>query len=773
MKSRPTYKWLLPAIPILSVIALPTYAQETQLEQINVEDSVTAETNKTSPNVVSKNVTTIQNEMIRDTRDLVRYTTDVGISDNGRFLKGFAMRGVEDNRVGISIDGVSLPDSEENSLYARYGNFNNSRLSIDPELIQTIDIVRGSDSFNSGSGTLGGGVNYKTLEPQNIVKEGNKFGALLRGAYASKNSEWIRTGGVAYVGEKVDALLMYSQRTGHEFKSRGSGPEYMRSSSQHPDPVTQRFHNYLAKVGYQINDNHRIGASINGQKGGRYIDERSYTLSSLWREADDQNERLNANLYYIYAPSSGWLSYSKFDIDYQYTDLAAVNYKGGRTFKTDEKELYEIYDRRMKTKFTRGSAELVAQPFNLFGEHTLTLKGYISQRDFENINEDTINMTSSKDKIIYTIQYPIRTKQYGLSLKDHVKWNDIFSSNLGARYDYTKLVPRSLNAPCSDACLKEGKPKETSFSTLSTFLGLDAQLGHAWSLGYNISTGYRVPTASEMFFSFTNAYGTWKSNPSLKPEKSINHTLSLKGNGDKGLFDLTLYQTNYRDFLFEQESIIEQTQYGRVFQTQVQQMVNLDKAKVYGVEAKTHVNLDQFVSVIPAGFKFYGALGYSKGTLSNKANLLSIQPFKAIIGLDYEAPNGKWAIFNRLTYLGAKKPRDAKAYEIKSRCVRKEFDPWFGQEICTKHELYPNLSTYKYLNQSAFVFDTFGYYKVTDDITLRAGIYNLFNKKYHTWDALRGINANSTLNTVDREGKGLERFYAPGRNYAASLEIRF
>ena len=29
---------------------------------------------------------------------------DVGISDNGRRNKGFAMRGVEGNRVGISVD---------------------------------------------------------------------------------------------------------------------------------------------------------------------------------------------------------------------------------------------------------------------------------------------------------------------------------------------------------------------------------------------------------------------------------------------------------------------------------------------------------------------------------------------------------------------------------------------------------------------------------------------------------------------------------------------
>ena len=67
----------------------------------------------------------------------------------------------------------------------------------------------------------------------------------------------------------------------------------------------------------------------------------------------------------------------------------------------------------------------------------------------------------------------------------------------------------------------------------------------------------------------------------------------------------------------------------------------------------------------------------------------------------------------------------------------------------------------KYLNKAAFVADAFGYLQsATDNITLRAGIYNIFNRKYHNWDALRGINANSTTNTVDREGKGLERFYA-------------
>ena len=193
-----------------------------KLDEIQVQGEVDV-TRQTQSAVVHKNAETIQKELIRDTRDLVRYTTDVGISDNGRFLKGFSIRGVEGNRVGISVDGVNLPDSEENSLYSRYGNFNPSRLSIDSELVRDIDIVRGSDAFNSGSGALGGGVNYHTLDAQDIVKPNNKFGALLRGGYASKNSEWIRTLGVGYVGDKVDAIFMYSQRTGHQMKSKGEG----------------------------------------------------------------------------------------------------------------------------------------------------------------------------------------------------------------------------------------------------------------------------------------------------------------------------------------------------------------------------------------------------------------------------------------------------------------------------------------------------------------------------------------------------------------------
>ena len=750
---------------------------EEQLSEIKITDEISSE-HKTQSNVIRTNAKTIQQEMIRDTRDLVRYTTDVGISDNGRFLKGFSIRGVEGNRVGISVDGVNLPDSEENSLYSRYGNFNPSRLSIDSELVRDIDIVRGSDALNSGSGALGGSVNYHTLDAQDIVKPNNKFGALLRGGYASKNSEWVRTLGLGYVGDKVDAVLMYSQRTGHEIKSRGEGPEFNYTRSQHPDPATHRFHSYLAKVGYQITPHHKVGVGLNGQKGSRYVDERSYTsYGSAWREADDQNKRINVNAYYLYTPESNYLAFSKLDFDYQKTDLAAVNYKGQRDWLTNEKQLSEVYDRRMKTVFKRISAELESMPFNLGGEHVFSFRTYASEREFKNINHDT-NEFGLDDW--YTIQRPVKTRIYGASLKDQITWNPrfesgwrpTFSANVGTRYDYAKLSPKALNAACSKACLAEGEPAQSSFSNWSGFLGLDAQTTDTWKFGYQLSTGYRIPTATELYFSFTNAYGTWKSNPGLKSERSINHTVFAKAQNEKGIFDVSLYQTRYRDFLFEQESIIEQTQYGRTYQTPVQQMVNVDNARVHGVEVKGSLNLDT-IFPIPQGFKLHAALGYSKGKLSNSTSLLSIQPIKAVLGLDYEDPNGKWGIFSRLTYLGSKKAKDAKTLEIKDRCVAWEYDDWTGEDQCSKKELYQSVENYKYLNKSTYLVDLFGFYKIKEAIILRAGVYNLFDKKYHTWDALRGINAHSTTNNIDRNGVGLERFYAPGRNFSASVEIRF
>ena len=316
-------------------------------------------------------------------------------------------------------------------------------------------------------------------------------------------------------------------------------------------------------------------------------------------------------------------------------------------------------------------------------------------------------------------------------------------------------------------------------------MGADAKLNDAWQLGYSIGTGFRVPNASEMYFDYRdNPAGAWLSNPNLKAERSLTQNLKLTGRGKVGNLDVNLHHTRYKDFLYEQETLVSAAnpsyspsctpfyeQYGYCSTkpyryTPFQQMQNMDNAKIYGVEMTGRLNLNS-ITPLPEGWKLFGALGYSRGSLSGDADLLSIQPFKTIIGLDYEQPEGKWGVFSRLTHTGAKHAGDAKYkncnhpdYRVEGKCV---------------YSMWPHLS------KSAWVFDMFGYYKPGKNLTFRAGVYNLFDRKYHTWDSLRGLNITGGLvNSVGRYPHsryggypGLERFYAPGRNYAVSLEWKF
>lgn len=754
----------LPFLLVLSAFSGTAWADIVELGQIEVYGKKQAE----QLAVEQKSRAQIEQELIRDSSDLVRYSVDVGISDGGRHNKGFAMRGVEANRVGINIDGVALPDMEENSLYGRYGNFNSARQSIDPELVRDIEIVKGADSFQAGSGALGGAVNYRTLNAQDLLLPGQRFGAMLKSGYGSRNREWTNTLGVGAHTGRFDMVLLYSQRRGHETESAVKGDDTYGSARGLPDPSKHRYHSYLAKFGFQIDEAQRIGASVNGQQGSRYTKEYSYALfGSQWRDADDKHRRFNGNLHYEWMPDSAWLALLRADADYQKTGLDAVNYKGTRNWNTQVPELDEIYDRRINSAYKRLSLRLDSQPLRWGGEHILSFKVFLSRRDFETVNYDTIGVGRSwQQQTVSTIQYPMKTTQTGFSLLDNITWNRVFSGRIGARYDHEKVAPKDLNAPCSTACLDEGKPAGNSFSNWNGLIGLNAQLNPTWQIGYTLSSGHRVPTASEMYFTFTNPYGTWQSNPDLKAERSITHTLSLQGKGAAGDLDVNIYQSRYRDFLVEQEQIIATPNpyydqcawYGcpQYDQTPKHQMVNLDKARISGIEFTGRLNLHRLLPV-GEGWKLSGGLGYSKGKLSNETSLLSIQPLKAIIGLDYEQPEGRWGVFSRMTYRGEKKPGDAKVTEISG----------------SRGNLVQNVVTYPWLNSSATVFDVYGYYKPLKTLTLRAGVYNLFDRKYHTWDSLRGINANSTTNSVDRAGKGLARFYAPGRNFALALEYKF
>ncbi|MCG3358908.1 TonB-dependent hemoglobin/transferrin/lactoferrin family receptor, partial [Neisseria meningitidis] len=90
---------------------------------------------------------------------------------------------------------------------------------------------------------------------------------------------------------------------------------------------------------------------------------------------DDVNRRRNTNLFYEWTPESDRLSMVKADVDYQKTKVSAVNYKGSfpiedsstLTRNYNQKDLDEIYNRSMDTRFKRITLRLDSHPLQLGG----------------------------------------------------------------------------------------------------------------------------------------------------------------------------------------------------------------------------------------------------------------------------------------------------------------------------------------------------------------------------------------------------------------------
>lgn len=639
------------------------------------------------------------------------------------------------------------------------------------------------------------------------MRDGNQAGFLWRSGYASRNEEWTNTAGFGYQGESAEAVLLYSHRRGHEMESAGgyTVPEdslmtrERRNSRQIPDDAKHHQHSFLAKLAWRFNPSHRVGINFSGQQGNNYIIEDSgVTNTDYYREADDRAKRRTGNVFYEFTPDSKWLALLKVDADWQKTVSSAYNYEGTREGvdfwgRWSPKTPSDTNIRILNTDMKRLSFRMDTQPLRFLSmEHTLSFKASGMEKEFSAEHFDRVYLSGIPQPWrASTMMYPVKTRQFFLSLHDRIKFNDTFSGFLGLRYDHAKVQPQDLGGLSCRECLVP-KPADASFKGWSWVLGADAQLNDNWKIGYSIGTGFRIPNASEMYFDYRdNAAGGWMSNPNLKAERSLSQSLNLTGTGRAGDLSVSLHHTRYKDFLYEQEKWdnFTYTVWGSTYSRwrPVQQMQNIDSAQVYGLEASGRLNLNS-ISPLPEGWKLFGSLGWSKGTLDNGADLLSIQPLKAIIGLDYEAPSGKWGVYSRLTYMGRKKPQDAeylKAVEDRNRCMRYETipDPWGGPPItrCAEHAHYVETQAWPHLNKPAWVFDLYGFYKPTENLTLRAGVYNLFNQKYHTWDTLRGLNTTGgVVNSVGvrpntRYGgyPGLERFYAPGRNFAVSLEYKF
>lgn len=141
-------------------------------------------------------------------QDLVRHIPSVSVDRQtskidpfGNF-GGIRIRGVSGNRVQMQVDGSRVIESIQD------GNHN----FIDLSTIKVVEIVRGPGSILWGSDVLGGVVAFRTLDPNDLLKD-KSYAAQINGGYNSLNRQKTKTGMFAIAfSPNVEGLITFTRR---------------------------------------------------------------------------------------------------------------------------------------------------------------------------------------------------------------------------------------------------------------------------------------------------------------------------------------------------------------------------------------------------------------------------------------------------------------------------------------------------------------------------------------------------------------------------------
>lgn len=328
-QSKPTL-----AMALLTLLLSGGTAFAEQLDTINVIGNGSTENiHEKKVGETKKTTETLKKQQVQDSRDLVRYETGVTVVETGRMgSSGYAIRGVDENRVAITVDGLhqaeTLSSQGFKELFEGYGNFNNTRNSVEMETLKQATISKGADSIKAGSGALGGSVMFETKDARDYLTE-KDWHLGYRTGYSTADNQLLNSFTVAGRYKWFDALIVRTKRQGYETENYDystSDDGVIGRLREKTDPYKIVKQSTLAKVSFQPNENHRftiMSDTYDHMSNGQDL---SYSLQATrtqpgakntsTRHTDDSSKRKNYGFSYEnYSSNFFWdtlkLSYSE------------------------------------------------------------------------------------------------------------------------------------------------------------------------------------------------------------------------------------------------------------------------------------------------------------------------------------------------------------------------------------------------------------------------------------------------------------------------------
>ncbi|HWK35201.1 TonB-dependent hemoglobin/transferrin/lactoferrin family receptor [Sphingomonas sp.] len=660
----------------------------------------------------------IADELATNIKDLVRFEPGISVTRQpvrfGAALgttgragnEGFNIRGIGGNRVLMQVDGVRVPDGFS------FGAQSTGRGDyVDIGLVKSVEILRGPASALYGSDGLAGAVSFTTADPADFLTGGKSIGGVARAAYASASNEFSETAIVAGRSGNWSAMAAYTRRDFHELDNKGTS-DVTGSLRTTPNPQDGHSNAALGRIVYQAGG-HRFRLT------GEYLD--NYLAS-------DVLSGLSSTVELLQGRDTGERKRVAFDWTWdgagliQFARLAAYWQDADDVQFTDEDRTPAADRERLNTFENRvygGSGEL-RLGFETGGlRHRLVFGGDISSTRQQGLRDGVVPPAG---ETYPTRAFPVTNYMLaGLFVADEVTAGPL-TLYPALRFDAYDLDPTD------DPLLPTFAPAKQHGSRLSPKIGAVLKLTPQVRLFANYAQGFKAPEPSQVNNFFENPPVGYISipNPNLRPERSESYEGGARFTSDLVSVDLTGFQANYSNFIEQVETT------GLPFPSPatpwIYQWVNLGRVRVSGAEARIVARPAPGVNVSVAASYSIGDEIDSTGA---KSPLESIDPFKLVTGLGYDAPGRAFGGRLSMTYVGEK-------------------------------EQHRTASTFR--GDERFILDLTAYARITPAVTLRGGVFNITDQKYWLWSDIRGLSSTSPVK---------DAYTQPGRNGSVSLSIRF
>jgi hemoglobin/transferrin/lactoferrin receptor protein len=740
-------------------LALAAEKAATQFDTVTVTATRSEQRLDQVPSTVSvQTERDIDQKNVNNIRDLVRYEPGVSVSGTGsRFgLSGFTIRGIGGNRVLTQVDGVSVPDA------FNFGPFLNAQRNyIDPDIVKQVEIIRGPASSLYGSDAIGGAVSFLTKDAADYLDEGDDAYARLKTGYSSADNSWLRSATFAARQGSLDGVLHLGRRTGDETETFG-GRGGAGSGREEANPQDITTDNLLAKLGWNYAGDDRLQLSyerFQDDVDTRVLNEAStLTSTSLGggmvsnsliaaSNATDSTDRERISLEHQLALDTVFADQLKWQLNHQDSKIrqqTAQNRYSWVAFNRNPVPPASSFE-RLRTRDSVYEEKLwsfngqLDKHFAVADTQHHLIYGVDLKRlessDLRKGSEIRVSTGQPLPPVFGAETFPLSdfpdpvTHEYALFAQDSIeigRWTLL----PGLRYDYYELkpdaTPEYLNSNPVDR-----NPSDFDDHQLSPKLGVTYRLDDAHSLYGQYAAGFKAPEPVDIFGEFVNAGMGYQTiaNTRLKPETSDSYEVGLRGKYDSGSFGVALFYNRYEDFI-EQVTIPDPTGNNLLtFQSQ-----NLNKVTIRGAEAKGELFLDSVG--LPVGTRLLGTIAYARGKNEETgAPINSIDPLKAVIGLGYSEPTGKFGGDLAWTLVKAKDRID-QSNNASVRINEQFATPGYG------------------------ILDLNTWWQVTEAFSVNAGLFNLTDKKYWQWGDVQGLDANS---------RSLGRYTQPGRNASVNL----